>query len=60
MIAVINNSSLAEGSTAESSYSISELIELDEWYGVLQLDWRELNTGKKYIIIMGVDFHVYW
>ena len=54
-IAVLNNSSFSEGSTAESSYSIWDSIEWDEQYAAHQLYWRKVNTGKDYIMLMGGD-----
>ena len=55
-ISVLNNLRLAVGHTSEASYSIWDSEEWDEEYGVLHLDWREVNTGKDDIMLMGGDF----
>ena len=59
-IAVLNNSSLAEGSTAKSSYSIWDLTEWDEEYAAQQLERRKVNTGKDDIMLMGGDICGDW
>ena len=43
------------GHAVKSSSIIWESEERDEYYGVLQLDFIEFNTGKDYIIRKGGD-----
>ena len=52
---VLNNSMLAVGRTDEASYSIWDSAEWDKEYGVIQLGWREVKTGKDDIIFMSDD-----
>ena len=51
---------MAVGRTAEYPYIIWESAEWDEEYGVLQLDWREIKTGKDDIMFMGDDARDDW
>ena len=57
---VLNNSRLAVGLTTKDLYIIWDSVEWDEQYGVVQLDWRELKTGKDDIMLMGGDFRGDW
>ena len=59
-IPVLNNSGLAVGRTVEASCSIWDLAEWDEEYGVIQLYWRQLKTGKDDIMLMGGDVRGDW
>ena len=52
MISVLNNSRLTVRRTAKASCSIWYSYERDKYYIVIQLDWREVNTGKYYIMFM--------
>ena len=53
--AVLNISRLAVGRTAKASYSIWDSAKWDKEYVVIQLDWREVKTGKDDIMLMGGD-----
>ena len=53
-------SRLSVGRTDEASYSIWDSEEWYERYGVLQLDWREVKTGKDDIMLMGGDVRGDW
>ena len=56
----LNISRLALGSTAEASHRIWYSTEWDKKYGLLQLDWIEVKTGKYVIMFMGGDVHGDW
>ena len=58
--AVLNNSMLEVGRTAKASYRIWDSAEWYKEYGFLHLYWREVNTGKDDIMLMGVDIHGDW
>ena len=58
--AVLNNSMLEVGRTAEASYRIWDSVEWYKEYGFLHLYWREVNTRKYDIMLMGVDVHGDW
>ena len=50
----------AVGRTAKASYRIWDSEEWYKEYGFLHLYWREVNTGKDDIMLMGVDIHGDW
>ena len=58
--AVLNNSRLAVGRTAESSYIIWYSEEWGEEYGFLQLDCGEEKTGKDDIMLICGDVRGDW
>ena len=48
------------GRTDEASYIIWDSEEWDDKYGVLQLDWIEVKTGKDDIMLMDGDVRGDW
>ena len=57
---VLNNSRLAVERTAEASHSIQDSAKQDKEYGSIQLDCREVKTGKGDIMLMGDDVRGDW
>ena len=59
-ILVLSNSHLSVGSTIRYSYRIWDSEEWEEEYVFIQLDCREVNTGKYNMALMGGDVRGDW
>ena len=51
---------MTEGSTENSAYIIWELVEQYKECETLQLDWKEVKTGKYDKMLMGGDVRGDW